>query len=152
MNCSQEYQHPLPHRMRQGVLYVEGFYEVTLGNNPAGKVQISKQGLYCRVVCHCIVPKDMVYRLYAAVGEKRGNLGVVVPNDSGYLLDRKIPAKQLEGCSGFLLSAKSEKETGQFIPIHPSEPFSYIRDLESAFMEIQDGKIGIRLKENSGAV
>ena len=133
-------------------MILEGFYEVYLGSNPAGKIQITKQGLYSRIVCRCIVPQDVVYRLYAAGNGKRENLGVVIPDGEGYLLERSIVSKRLEGCTQFLLSARSDREVGKFVPIYPEEPFSYIGQLENTFLEIQNGQPGIRLMENPGAV
>ena len=130
---------------------MEGYYEVYLGNDPAGKVQIQKQGLYYRIICRCIVPKDMVYRLYAVSNQERKNLGVVIPEGDGYILERRIPVKQLSGYTRFMLSARSEMDTGKFIPIYPEEPFSYIVQLENAFLEIQDSQLGVWVREKTGA-
>ena len=76
---------------------MEGCYEVYLGNQSAGKVQLIRQGLYYRVICRCRVPGDQVFRLYAVQGNRRENLGVVIPDGDGFSLDKKIPAKNLAG-------------------------------------------------------
>ena len=149
-------------------------YEVYLENHIAGKVQLTKQGLYYRVLCHCSLPQNVVYRLYGICGEMQENIGVLMPDGDGFLLDRKIPAKRLTGCTKFLLSDGSEPEkevtaepesepeaeitddtgsdTGTFVPIHPEEPFAYLHKLESAFYEEQNGQIGARIQENPGTV
>lgn len=158
--------------MQQGVLYLEGSFEVCLDSHPAGKVEIIRQGLYCRVVCRCHVPLDTVYRLYGVSEKGEENLGVVMPEGDGFLLDRRLPAKRLEGCTRFLLSDGSEAEpmpepeektketaeeaageeaqTGTFVPICPEEPFSYLHQLESAYLEEQNGQIGAHIQENPG--
>ena len=128
---------------------MEGQFEAVLGNRPVGKVQLTRQGLYCRVVCRCILPQDGVYRLYALGDQGRENLGVVVPDGEGFLLDKKIPAKRL--CGGnlqFILSSGVPSATGAFYPISPEEPFQYIDRLKTAFLESEQGKVGIRIREH----
>lgn len=137
--------------MLQGVFYLDGFYDVLLGGQPAGKVQIESYGLYYRITCRCQIPENMIYRLYAVTEGKRENLGVVAPEGDGYCLIRKIPAKRLEKCTGFILSARSEADTGKFVPIYPEEPFSYIMHLETAFLDIRNGQVGACWKQNPGA-
>lgn len=145
-------------------------YEAYLGNRVAGKVRLRKDGLYCHILCRCELPRDTVYRLYGCTGISRENLGVLMPDGDGFLLDRRIPAKRLEGCTQFLLSDGSEitelpkaeekpepeepmkPEPGTFVPIRPEEPFGYLSHLESAFLEEQNGQIGINIQENPGAV
>ena len=132
---------------------MEGIYEVYLGNEMAGKVQILRQGLYCRVICRCRISGEQIYRLFAVCGGRRESLGVVVPEGDGFLLDKMIPAKRLgEGPLRFLLSAGAGELAGKFIPISPEEPFLYIERLKSAFLESENGKIGIRIQENPEAV
>ena len=128
---------------------MEGQFEVLLAGRPAGKVQLIRQGLYCRVVCRCVLPADGVYRLYALGDQGRENLGVVVPDGDGFLLDKKIPAKRLgEGKLQFLLSAGGAPYAGRFLPISPEEPFLYLDRLKNTFLESENGKVGIRIKES----
>ena len=137
------------HRMHQGGFYMEGQFEVFLAGRPAGKVQLIRQGLYCRVVCRCVLPTDGVYRLYALGDQGRENLGVVVPDGEGFLLDKKIPAKRLgEGKVQFLLSTGAPHLGGRFLPISPEEPFLYLDRLKNSFLESENGKVGIRIKES----
>ena len=141
------------HRMLQGAFCLEGYYEVYLGNHAAGKVQILRQGLYCRVICRCRIDSDQVYRLYAVSEDSRENLGVVVPEGDGFLLDRKIPVKRLgNGKLRFVLSCGVGGLPGKFVPISPEEPFFYIDRLKTAFLQSERGKVGIRIEENPEAV
>lgn len=133
------------------MLYLVGSYVVYLGDKPAGKLNIAREGLYYSLVCHCQVPEDAVYRLYAVTGKVRENLGVVIPEADGCALVKKIAVKKLQNDSYFVLSAGSPQEAGSFIPICPEEPFSYIAHLESAFLEVRGGQTGVILKKKSGA-
>lgn len=137
--------------MLQGVFSLEGSYEVYLADKPAGKLLISREGLYYRLLCHCQVPEDAVYRLFAVTDYGRLNLGVVLPQENGCKLDRRIPVKELRTSSCFILSARSGGETGRFVPVYPEEPFSYISQLETAFLEVRGSQVGIGWKQNAGA-
>ena len=138
--------------MQQGVFCLEGSFEVYLGDKPAGKLQITREGLYYRLLCRCQVPDEMVYRLFAVSDKERVNLGVVIPDGDGFTLERRIPAKQLQSGSRFVLSARSDTEEGRFVPVYPEEPFTYISQLETAFLEVRAGQVGAYWKQKPGAV
>ena len=132
---------------------MENCYEVYLGDRPAGKVQLIVNGLYVRVICRCLVPKDQVYRLYLVCGGHKENIGVVVPESDGFVLDKQIPVKRFgTGKIQFVLSSGTCGMTGEFVPICPEEPFSYIDRLKNAFLETEHGKIGIRTEKRPEAV
>lgn len=144
---------PLMHRMCQGGFHMEEQYEVYLASKSAGKVQLIRQGLYCRVICRCQFSAEGVYRLYVQRDNGQENLGVVVPDGDGFYLDRKIPVKRIgEGPLRFVLSSGMPLASGTFYPISPEEPFLYIDRLKNAFLDSENGKIGIRIKESPEAV
>ena len=130
---------------------MEGSYGVYLGDTQVGKLQIIQEGLYYRLICRCQVPENMVYRLFAVTESGRENLGVVVPEGDGCVLQRKIPATRLQKGSRFLLSARGEEECGKFVPVYPEEPFSYIAQLGNAFLEVRNGQPGLCWKDKPGA-
>ena len=141
------------HRMYQGGFHMDEQYEVFLSSKPVGKVQLIRQGLYCRVICRCLLPNDGVYRLYVQRDSGRENLGVVIPEGDGSFLDKRIPAKRIgEGKLHFVLSSGAASVSGTFYPISPEEPFLYIDRLKNAFLESENGKVGIRIKEHPEAV
>ena len=131
---------------------MDGFFEVYQGNRIAGKVQLIPQGLYVRVICRCRIEGEQVYRLFAVSGDHRENLGVPVPEGDGFLLDKRIPAKRLAEGVRFLLSAGAGELNGKFVPICPEEPFLYIDRLKTAFLESEQGKIGIRIQQHPEAI
>jgi len=131
---------------------LDGFFEVYQGNRIAGKVQLIPQGLYVRVICRCRIEGEQVYRLFAVSGDHRENLGVPVPEGDGFLLDKRIPAKRLAEGVRFLLSAGAGELNGKFVPICPEEPFLYIDRLKTAFLESEQGKIGIRIQQHPEAI
>ena len=131
---------------------METCYEVCYGNEAIGKVQLRKEGLYYRVICRCVVPGKEIYRLFVQQGSRRESLGVLVPEGDGLVLNKRIPAKRfLDGASAFVVSTGAGSSTGEFIPICPEEPFLYIHRLKTAFLDSENGKIGIRIKKNPEA-
>ena len=125
-----------------------GEYELCLGKDPVGKVQVLRQGLYYRFVCHCKLSGEVVYRLIVRCGETTENLGIPVRSGNGFALDKKVPVIHLgEGEMSFLLLPKSDRLNGTFVPIHPDEPFAYITRLQDAFFVSQGGQAGIVIKE-----
>lgn len=132
---------------------MEEYYAVSLGSQTVGKVQVLRQGLYCRFICRCALSGDVVCRLKVVCGGKEENLGVVVPMDGGFGLDTRIPAKRIgQGSMEFYLAPKGiapverVKPAGQFVPIYPEEPFAYIARLKQAFFAIQNGQAGVIIK------
>ena len=126
---------------------MEGYYEVTFGNQTVGKVQVLRQGLYYRFICRCQLTGDVVCRLAVRCAGVEEKLGVVVPVEHGFGLDRKIPVKRLgQGMPEFFLSPKHEHQKGTFVPIYPEEPFAYIARLKDAFLLRQNGQLGAMIK------
>ena len=87
-------------------------------------------------------------RLAVKCGGKQENLGVLIPMDGQFGLEKKIPAKRLgQGTPEFQILFKQEKPEGKFVPIYPEEPFAYMTKLKDAFLAVQAGQVGIVLKE-----
>ena len=123
---------------------MEENYAVSLGGKPVGRAQVTRQGLYYRVVCRCSLSGEVMYRLECACRERRTNLGILVPCESGFGLETRFPVSRVgEGKLTFTLQPKHDPLTGRsFVPIAPEEPFAYLARLKDAFLEIQDGKKG----------
>ena len=132
---------------------MERCYEVMYGNDAIGKVQVIPQGLYCRIICRCRGTHEQVLRLFADAQGHRENLGVLIPEGDGLVLDRKIPIKRLGGEKlRFYLSSGCGCDGSHFVPICPEEPFLYISRLKTAFLESEQGRVGIRIKEHPEAM
>lgn len=127
---------------------MEENYGVYFGSRLAGKVQVQRQGLYYRFACRCQISGDVVCRLHVRCGDKRENLGVVVPMDGGFGLDTKLPVKRLgEGNMEFTLIPKHEVSEGTFVPIYPEEPFAYIERIKKGFLVKKGEQVGVVFKE-----
>ena len=125
---------------------MEGIYGVYFGKELAGKVQVTKKGLYYHFYCRCQLGKNIICRLTAVCDDRKTNLGVVVPAGDGFGLETKLACKHLgDGPVQFWLIPKHSYPEGKFIPISPEEPFAYISRLKQAYLIRQNGQVGIIL-------
>jgi len=125
---------------------LERQYSVSLQGQHCGKVTVTRQGLYYRVHCRCILDGKDIFRLQAECTNAKVNLGVLVPTEDRFGLDTRIPVKQLgEGELTFSVLSKREPPAGHFVPILAEEPFAYISRLKESFLEIRNGQMGIRV-------
>ncbi len=82
-------------------------YEIFYAGERAGTVQREKQGLYYLFSCRCRLPEEGLYRIHVICGERWEDLGICVPLDGAFGMDKKIPAKRLgEGDMTFELLPK----------------------------------------------
>lgn len=131
----------------RGDCILESCFAVYFGNQAVGKVRVTKQGLYYHFSCRCRIGAEIVCRLAVSCGEKRENLGIVVPVDGGFGLDTKIPIKRLEeGKMEFFLIPKHDVSDGQAVRVYPEEPFAYISRLKDAYLVKQKGQPYIVIK------
>ena len=126
---------------------MEGIYPVSFGNEQVGKVKVCRQGLYYRFICRCKLTGDVVCRLLVCVDDRQESLGVVVPVEDGFGLEKSVPVKRIgQGTPEFRLVPRHETAVGTFVPLSPEEPFAYIRNLKNAYFERRYGQAGIIIK------
>ena len=125
-----------------------GTYEIRRGNEAVGTATVEKQGLYYRICCRCKVSGEGMRRIVVTCGKQREDLGICVPVEGGFGLNKKIPCKRFgAGKPEFLLLPKYPGVQGKFVPVYPDEPFAYMTRLKSAFLEVRDGQSGIVIVE-----
>ena len=139
-------------------------YEIKYGQQAVGTAQVEKKGLYCCFSCRCSLPEEGMFRIHAVTDGAREDLGICIPMDGGFGMDKKIPAKRLgQGELSFMLLPKDapvqteeqQKETVQqeaqeemlFVPVTEEEPFEHLDRLEDAVLAEQDGQTGILIPD-----
>lgn len=145
-------------------------YDIICEDEAVGTAKMKRQGLYCSFSCRCRLPQEGLYRIHVICGENREDLGICVPLDNGFGMDKKIPSKRLgDGAVTFELVPKDwqpkkeivpepvavaeeeapEPEPAQerFIPVSEETPFDHLDKLEHAHMEIRDDTPGIVIEE-----
>lgn len=149
-------------------------YAVMYRGEQVGKLQMQKQGLYCRMQCRCQLPGDDIYRLKMLQGKESIHIGVLVPEGDGFLLDKRIPAKRIPaGELHFVVRGSREPEEPEekpeekpeqtqeqtqesipeeqeFVPICEEEPFPALEQVRDSILAWQDGQPGIFVQKDNG--
>lgn len=112
-------------------------FDVTQGGQAVGTVELSREGLYCRIFCRCRMEDREIHRLYAD-GEK---IGVLIPDRGELVLETKVAAKRLKSGCAFSL----DENSGSFIPIRPGKTFENLDKLRSGRLGFRDGIYGLIL-------
>ena len=128
---------------QRGRIFMEEL-DILLGGQAVGKTRVSREGLYLAFRCRCHLSGEVVYRLQARCGDRTENLGIPVPGNGSFELNTRVPAKRL-GPGRMVIEAvpKRAELEEKFIPLSPEEPFRYLRRLETAFLQVRDGQVGI---------
>ena len=85
-------------------------YDITHEGAPVGTARMEKQGLYYVFSCRCRLPKEGLYRIHAINGAAREDLGICIPMDGVFGMDKKVPQKRIgEGTLTFELIPKDWK-------------------------------------------
>lgn len=125
---------------------MEVFYPVMLNGKQAGKVSVRRQGLYYHFSCSCRFSGEHMYRLIVSRAAAKENLGILVPSEGSFTLQKKLPVKRIgEGDMSFHLASVQDSASTAFIPICPEEPFAYLERLKEAYLERRYGQIGARI-------
>ena len=132
---------------------MEGRYPIQMGGEQIGEAEVRREGLYLCFSCRCRFSGEMICRLVAEADGKRENLGIPVPENGWFCLHSRVPAKRL-GNGELTVRAvpKRGNVAGKFVPLSPREPFSYLKELKNAYLEIRNGQVGVVLREESESV
>lgn len=131
---------------------MEGNHVLRFGGQDVGKVQVTREGLYYRFRCRCHLTGDVVCKVMVHCGEGRESLGILAPEGEGFSLVTRVPVKRFgEGKPEFLVMPNRPAMAGKFVPIRPEEPFTYLERLKNAYLAMQNGQVGVVIRENPGS-
>lgn len=69
-------------------------YDIRFDDSLVGKARVEKQGLYLCFSCRCRMPDDGLYRIHVISGENREDLGICIPLDGLFGMDKRLPIKR----------------------------------------------------------
>lgn len=123
-------------------------YDVFLLDKPIGTAEVEKQGLYYHIRILCNPDGEGMYQVRILCGDRRENLGVLVPTEGRFGLETRIPVKKIgTGKPEFQVRPRHGAVNGKYIPISPEEPFRYLSRLKDSFLEIRNEGLGIVITE-----
>lgn len=128
---------------------MDGEYEIFMGKEAVGTASVEKQGLYYRFVCRCRLSGAVMCRVVVSCNGHHENLGILLPCGDGFALTTKLATKKLgKGKPEFRVLPKHQSSGRKFIPVYPEEPFAYLTRLKNAFLEVQNGQVGVVITDH----
>ena len=145
-SMTTEYELPPCRISLAGGIFLEGSWNVAYQNRAIGICSMERQGLYWRINCRCNSAVEGICRLILECGGTSIDLGVLVPETGGFVLDKRIPVKQLpEGEPRFYIRSCLES-AAKFVPVRAGEHFCYLSRLEESRFACRNGESGVLLK------
>lgn len=127
-----------------------GKWNVEWNGRKVGTCTVEQQGLYRRFVCRCGKTAQGICRLVMKCGDYTLDLGILVPVDGGFGLEKRIPVKNLPaGEPEFMVAPQDCGRLPEFIPVRIGEPFAYLDRLREARFALRNGEPGILLDSES---
>ena len=120
-----------------GVINLDTIYPVTMNGAKIGKASIVKQGLLAQIECRSVFPKDGIYRIKLCCRGVTIELGVCVPVDGYFLIQKRIPLKKIP--DGDILFIAYEQNSQKVIWTS-GERKLYVSMLQSSKREVCGGK------------
>lgn len=131
---------------------MEGTYTIWLGQDPVGKVEVQRQGLYYYFYCKCQLYSKVICRVTITCGGKHETLGVLVPVGTEYRLTKKLPIKLFsEAMPEFWITPRLPRNRDICVDIYPEEPFRHIAKLENAYLCKKQDKLMIAIRDAKSA-
>lgn len=121
-------------------------YDICLGSEILGQATVERQGLYFKIVCRCHLSGQTRFRVSVAGSGGEEDLGLLIPQGSGFGLTKSVAVKKLGEQLRFQIVPAHVKPNGSFIPLCPDEPFRYLERIKSAVLSRKDGQVGLLLQ------
>ncbi len=127
----------------KGGIFVTQSYPVILNSENAGMVQVEKQGLYYRFRCVCHFKHRGMYEIHVKSGTESKKLGLCVPEGGNFILNTRIPIKQIPPGGMYFIAARKDSEEKNILPVCSEDPFLHLAELENAVYILQNNRPGI---------
>lgn len=119
-------------------------YNIMLNECVVGIAEIETEGLYLTIKAQCSPPDMQIYKLILMCGSKRTDLGICVPEDDFFSINKRIQRKLIgEGTLRFFLEIREDQRSTQFVQINSEGPFDYLDCLPSARFEKRGEACGV---------
>ena len=125
-----------------------GTYPILLGTEEVGQAEVISKGLYYQFDCRCRIASEVIHRIVVQTGEKKENLGILMPEGDAFSLRTKIPKSHFSVEEPvFRMIPKHSPLDKNWLPLSPEEPFSYIQDLKRAYLVKQGERKFLAFRE-----
>lgn len=120
-------------------------YVVYLDGQSIGDACIKQEGLYYRISCRCVLPKENMYRLMICCDAVKIDLGICTPKGDRFGVEKDVPVKKLgKGDFSFTVIPHGKNApAGRYVQIEQDKPFADLKNLESAHFVMRNGVPGL---------
>lgn len=119
-------------------------YPITQGGEEIGVAYMHVQGLYYLIRCRCMFGGTGFHRVMLSNGQKEWDLGICVPENGGFQLEKRIPKKEIgEGKYRFYIRKERNAEKRCFAAVHPDRPFAHLDILNAAVYGEENEEVGL---------
>lgn len=122
---------------------MEETWNVLYHDRPVGVCTMERQGLYWRIICRCSTGIDGICRLIINCGGDDVDLGVLVPLNGSFGLEKRIPVKRLPEGEPRLFIRNDADLSEVFVPVRSGESFSLLSRLEGSRYVRRNGEAGV---------
>ena len=127
---------------------MEGTYPVLQGGRAIGSATLTRQGLYYHICCRCRLSGEVMFRLILTQEDGQLDLGILTPMDGCFGLNSSISSKKLgKGDVAFSLRPRHPSAEEKCFPVSGDEPFTYLQELERAYLVRRREGLFVALKE-----
>ena len=123
-------------------------FPITYNGEPAGTMNVTKEGLYYQFQGQCSFRKNDYYRIIAKYPGGTKDLGLCVPIGNSFLLQKRVSAKEIP-YDNWSFYATDSSSTPRFIGVKDDQPFLYLSSLEYAVFSAENGGCGLRITDQS---
>ena len=124
-------------------------YELRFADESRGYACVERQGLYYRITCRCELTGEVRFRVHVQGDRGAADLGILIPDGSGFGLRTSIAVKRLGDVLEFALKPVHKTSMGSFVRVSAAEPFAYLTQLKTAVFSRQNGQAGVLLDQKS---
>ena len=115
-------------------------YEIRCADKVVGNANVETEGLYYKIRCRCKLPPDKMHRVFLHAAENKIDIGICLPEDGYFVLDKRIPIKHVgHEPFAFYVADPLYRENTKIIPIFEDKPFDEIAHLADSKFAVIDG-------------
>lgn len=111
--------------------------DIYMGSVVVGQASLQRQGLYVLISCRCDLPAGQIYRLCIHFLDSKIPLGVCVPDNGCFFLQKRIASKRL-GTNAYKIVVETDNP-GVNLPIQTYGQADYLHRLSCARFCRKDG-------------
>ena len=129
---------------------MEKSYPIFCDERNVGTANVRMAGLYMQISCMCRFSDQKIYKLYAQCAGRNFPLGIPIPNNGVFMLEKRIPAKCLQEADiRFIALCNNSASDENAYCVFQDKPFDQLADInESSYLQQNADRVQIMIPSN----